>query len=125
MLGWHIKVMRQTNGGQAPARLYDKGGDMLAVWQTPLEGINWIDRLVKEGSALNLGGCGYPTIYTAPAKYLIDPIVNGPPYANAVWVCGPQDIVTSRWHGKTTIDDAVVQACRPDEWLLVEVWDES
>jgi hypothetical protein len=29
------------------------------------------------------------------------------------------------WEGKTTIDEAALDSCDPEEWLLVEAWDES
>ena len=49
----------------------------------------------------------------------------GPPDANETWVRGPQDVVTDKWAGRTVVDGNVVGACAPDEWLIVEAWDES
>jgi hypothetical protein len=97
----------------------------IAVWQTGLGGLDWLDDLVKEGKAILLGGNGYPTRYTATVEHLIPPIVDGPPMANEVWGCGPQDILTEKWAGKTVIDYAAIKACLADEWLLVEAFDES
>ena len=37
----------------------------------------------------------------------------------------PGDILGTGWEGKTVVNRAVADACRPDEWLLVEAWDES
>jgi hypothetical protein len=34
-------------------------------------------------------------------------------------------IVPVSWLGKTTLDDEAMNTCNPNEWLLVEAWDES
>ena len=125
MLGWHISVFRQTGGGSSPATRDAAQGTRLAVWQTGHGGLRWLDELVKADQAVAYGGNGYPNHYTAQAKYLIHRVVVGPPEANAVWRCGPDDILTSRWAGRTVIDQTAADACAPDEWLLVEAWDES
>jgi hypothetical protein len=61
MLGWHISVYRQKVGGLSTPK-----GQRLAVWQTGLGGLDWLDELVKAGKAINLGeNGGYPCRYTA------------------------------------------------------------
>jgi hypothetical protein len=125
MLGWNISVFRQTDGGSSPAKADSKEGARLAVWQTGINGLQWLDELAKVDQAIDLGGDGYPSYYTAQAKHLIPPIVGGPPEANATWMVGLGDILGPNWEGKTVIDRAVADDCRPDEWLLVVAWDES
>jgi len=87
--------------------------------------LRWLNELVKKGQAINLGGDGYPCRYTARAEHLIPPILGGPPEARGTWLFGVHDVVTEKWAGRTVTDRAVVGACAPDEWLLVEAWDES
>lgn len=125
MLGWYISVFRQVDGGTSPARAGAEEGARLAVWQADVGGLRWLDALVEAGAAINLSGNGYPSYYTAQAEHLIPQIIDGPPSARDTWAYGPNDIITSKWEGKTVIDQAVIDDCRPDEWLLVEVWDES
>jgi len=125
MLGWNISVFTQADGGSSPARNDSKEGTRLAVWQTGLSGLSWIDDLVNDGHAHNLGGIGYPNRYTAQAKYLIPRIAAGPPDAHAVWASSPEDILGPKWEGKTMIDRAVMNRCTADEWLVVVAWDES
>ena len=125
MLGWNIGVFRQADGGSSPAKLGSKEGARIAVWQTDVEGLQWLDKLVKAGQAIDLGGDGYPCYSTAQAEHLIPQIVTGPPAARQTWVCGQHDILTPEWEGKTVIDHAVAEDCRSDEWLLVVAWDES
>jgi len=67
MLGWHISVYRQLNGGAAPASFDTISTERLAVWQTGLDGLDWIDQLAKTNEAISLGGSGYPLKYTAIA----------------------------------------------------------
>ena len=76
-------------------------------------------------NAIQLKGGGYPNRYTATAEYLIPRIIETPPGARAVWVYRKGDIITDKWVGKTVVDREAAALCRPDEWLLVEAWDES
>ncbi len=124
MIGWHISVYRQKDGGAAAATAASSQGTRLAVWQTGLHGLRWLDELVKSGNAIDLGGNGYPLRFTATAEHLV-PRIKQPPEANAVWVCGPQDILTDKWAGKTVVELDAIAQCRIGEWLLVEAWDES
>jgi hypothetical protein len=124
-LGWHISIYRQQSDGAAPAAFGTAHGTRLAVWQTGLGGLDWIVDLVKQQKAIALGGNGYPTEYTAMATHLLARIREGPPDANAVWSFDPGDVLLPGWLGKTTKDLAAMDACRPDEWLLIQAWDES
>jgi hypothetical protein len=125
MLGFHVTVYRQTDDGASAATFESAEGPRLAVWQTDVYGLDWLDELVKAGKAIDLGGTGYPLRYTATAQYLVRPLLDGPPGAHETWILRVGDTVTEKWEGKTAIDRALVKACRPDEWLIVEAWDES
>ena len=125
MLGWHISVFRQLNDSTSPARIGAPEGAQLAVWQTDCGGLDWIDDLVKSDKAICLSGGGYPNLYTATAENLIPCIEKGPPGARRTWACGVGDILTDKWVGRTVVNRASFADCRPDEWLLVEAWDES
>jgi hypothetical protein len=125
MLGWHISVYRQTDGGASPATFQSPEGTRLAVWQADVEGLNWLHELVKAGKAINLDGNGYPCRYTATAENLIPQIIDTPPKARSDWLLEAGDIVTDKWEGKTVVDGAAAALCRPEEWLIVEAWDES
>ena len=122
MLGWHISVYRKTDDGGSPAEWESPKGTRLAVWQTGLGGLDWLRELVKAGKAIDLGGDGYPLRYTATAEDLIPHLAEE---GLTVWMLDPGDVVGEGWEGRTVIDKATVRACRPDEWLLVEAWDES
>ncbi len=125
MLGYHVSVYRQENGGATPAALGTERAARLAVWQTGLGGLDWLNELVKKNKAIQLSGHGYPTAYTALAKDVLPHLVGEIPEARPVWGCDPGDILSPEWEGQTTKTPAVIEACSPDEWLLIVVWDES
>jgi hypothetical protein len=125
MLGWHISIYRQQGAGDTPARTRADAGERVAVWQSGHDGIDWLRELVAQGKAKALGGNGYPYLYTATTQHLLPRIADGPPGARPNWQHGPSDLLDAKWLGKTTIDRSLATACRPDEWLLVEAWDES
>jgi hypothetical protein len=99
----------------------------LAQWQTDVRGLDWLCELVRAGKAIDLGGNGYPCWFTATAEHLLPRINETPPGARAIWSRQgePFDFVSDKWAGKTVIDREAMAQCRPDEWLLVEAWDES
>ena len=125
MMGWHISVLRQADGGLNPATTSSEEGPRLAVWQTGWEGLQWLDELTAVGNAIDLGGNGYPNYYTAQAEHIISRVVAEPPLANRVWGAGEHDILMPGWEGKTVIDRSVANDCIPDEWLIIIAWDES
>jgi hypothetical protein len=125
MIGWHISVYRQTDGGRTPATATTDPGVRLCVWQTGFGGLDWLEELVKADHAIDLGGNGYPLRFTATAAQLVPRLLDGPPKARPVWTCEATDILTEKWSGKTVVDRDVAAECRDDEWLLVEAWDES
>lgn len=125
MLGWHVAVYRQKEGFLSPAKWETPEGTRLAVWQTGIGGLDWLDELVKAGKAINLGGNGYPGRYTANAECVVPRIMEHPPGARTDWLLEAGDFVTSQWEGKTVTDPKAASECLPDEWLIVEAWDES
>ena len=84
-LGWLISVYRQQNEGSGPAPFGAPQGTRLAVWQTGLGGLDWINELVKKQKAIDLGGNGYPREYTATAADVVTRLLDGPPEAKAAW----------------------------------------
>jgi hypothetical protein len=124
-LGWHISVYRQQTDGSAPAAFGAPHGTRLAVWQAALGGLGWLDELVKLQKAIDLGGNGYPREYTAMVIHIVPRLRGDPPLAKPVWTFDKGDIITREWLGKMTKDLEAMDACRPDEWLIIQAWDES
>ena len=124
-LGWHISVFKQQNEGTAPACAGASPGTQLAVWQANVRGLDWLDALVRQQRAILLGGDGYPVEYTAKAQDVVSRLRGEPPEANARWTVGEEDIIFPGWPGRTVKDAEVIRACRPDECVLIQAWDES
>ena len=124
-LGWHISVYRQIEDRTTPPGSDAERGDRLAVWRTGIGGLDWFKDLVERDEGVLLGGDGYPVEFAAKARDLVPYIRSGPPGASSVWAVGVGDVMLPGWEGRTTTDDSVLDACAPDEWLLVRAWDES
>src|SRR3954447_16704481 len=139
MLGWHISVypldavesdsvdLASADPGQVEALRHaaESHGDRIAVWQTGVRGLKWIDELVTGGQAIEIASSGYPMRYVAPVRHVLPRIKGSPPQAREVWIHDPGDIITSGWEGKTNVDRKAAAGRSPDELLLVEAWDES
>jgi hypothetical protein len=125
MLGWHIAVFRQADGGAAPATIESAKSTRIAEWQTGLNGVEWLHDLIGDGEAIQLLGGGYPDLLTTTAAHLLPRILEGPPEAKSPWASSPPDLITDNWEGRTLLNHAALEDCRPDEWLLVEIFDES
>ena len=110
MLGWSILIFRQIDGRSNPATAKSHSGPQLATWLSGVDGTNWIDNLVEDGNAIYISGNGYPSLFTATAEYLI-PNIKLRPFEKHIL--------------KPKIDEVAIAECQPNEWLLVEVWDES
>lgn len=125
MLGWYFCVLRLADRGKTAPTEDSPVSEKIAEWQTGPSGGKWLDTFVEDGIAIDLGGNGYPNRYAARARILRDIPRNGPPNARATWATEPNDVLLEHWKGKTTVYEADLEACDPDEWLMIEMWDES
>ena len=98
----------------------------MAVWQGGLGSLSWIRALTATADGEDLGGGGYPVRFTARAAVLDAPVRNGPPEAKEVWSSDVGDVIDfAIWPGRTVVDEVGLAECDPNEWLLIEAWDES
>ena len=142
MLGWLISVyrvadeeaVRRTLGAEPSARVVlgdDVLGGRLAVWQAGPYGLNWIaEAAAREGGVIRKFECGYPHRYLARAADILPTIrdrvpYKAPMYEHPSWVVPEGSVLLPGYVGKTTIDDGAIDRRSADEWLYIEVWDES
>src|SRR6185312_10071370 len=125
MPGWIVEVHRQREGVATPAKLEPERGERIAIWQTGFNGADWLFELARSGKGVDLGGIGYPCWFTAPAREILPRIMEKPPGARDHWIANETDVVIGPWAGKTILDQAVAEKCTPDDWLIIEAWDES
>jgi hypothetical protein len=115
--------MAGRNTSAAPTSR-DRRGDRIAVWQAGIAGLRWLDELVESGAAMAESSNGYPSVFYAKAADVLSRL-DAPPEARQIWLSGQHDVLTDKWAGKTVVDWGAAARCRPDEWLLIEAWDES
>ncbi|MGE0560049.1 MAG: hypothetical protein AB7O69_17440 [Burkholderiales bacterium] len=122
MLGWEIFVHRQLPGESLEN---PSNESRLATWRTSIGGLDWLDKLVKEGKAVDLGGNGYPCRFTAAAKEILPRISRGVPAHTGPAVIGDDYYLPAGWSEKVQLDRAKVLECPPDAQLVIEAWDQS
>lgn len=144
VLGWNVSVRRLVDeasaresfaaAGEHPERraLFHEAavGTRVAVWQAGLGGLTWIEEAARRVGGVALARNGYPNWYLVLAKDVQQTLRDRVPYKPPMhefprWISGEGDIILPGWAGKTTINVEQLDACSPDEWLLVEAWDES
>ena len=117
VLGWYVLVFRK--GADAPKQL------PLALWETGVFGLEWLDDLVKAEKAVNLGGDGYPKCYSITAGVLLPVLAKGLPSNRSPLVIGDDYLLPPGWNGQLELDLAALSACPTDETLFIEAWDQS
>lgn len=126
MLGWHVSVYRKTRAPRRAAKSGSRTGDLLAQWQGGLGALSWLDELVLAGDAIDLGGDGYSKRYTVRCEHLRPTLLDGPPGAHQPWVIGEGHVIDPALRkGRTHLATEALASVRPEEWLIVETWDES
>jgi hypothetical protein len=86
---------------------------------------DWLDPLVAGGRALSTSNGGYPERYLIICADFRSCLEQGMPAEKPVWTADPGDVLTDRWIGHTAVEADALAQCDPDEWLLVQAWDES
>lgn len=112
MLGWNISIFLQKDDAELPGPVEPQVGKLLATWRAGLDGLDWIDELVRQGKATDLGGDGYPRRYGTTAENLSRDLIES--YSQS-----------SDQHVGVKIDISAIKSCIPRDKLLIEAWDES
>jgi hypothetical protein len=116
MLGWQIYITQESS---------PENSQSLMSWCAGIGGLDWLDQLVKDGLAQDLGGNGYPNKYSAKAAVLLPKIVPILPNNEGKFVLGDNYVLSGNEHWGIKINQSKIDACSPDEILLIEAWDES
>lgn len=99
MLGWQIIIRKES------------AENSLASWTSGLSGTDWLDKLVKEGRAKDLGGNGYPNNYSANASEILPLLTD-----ESINLIGSGNV-------RFKIDQ--ITNCPMDATLIIEAWDQS
>ncbi len=115
MLGWDI---------YATCLDANKKKINIASWSTGLGGCRWLDDLMKQGLAKDLGGNGYPNTYELTLDTLLDRIIPSPPSDNGPVVIGDDDVSDgSNKSFKVNLD--LIMDLDSKTVVTVEAWDQS
>ena len=123
MIGWLIIVAQQT----PEERDSSVGGNAsnLANWETSVGGVNWLEKLTKEGKATKLSSGGYPNRYVAIARDVLPLITDMPPPHTGPTIIGDDYVMHGDWIGNVVIDYNKIAACPSDQILTIDAWDQS
>lgn len=119
MIGWWFVIAAQTpeERDAAPKEA------ILANWETSVSGIRWVEKLVKEGKAIQLLAGGYPNRYTAMADDVLPFLARGIPDHNDITIIGDDYVMPAGWKGNVIMHEDKISACPPDQILTIDVWD--
>lgn len=131
MIGWWFVVTTQRPQERDDPTPYKLRESTLAQWEVAVSGIDWIERLVKDGKAVQLKSGGYPSRYTAKAGVVLPLLKNGGvlPAKDGLWVfgvdAGEEYAQPPDWIDNVQVHAERVAACPPDLDLTIDVWDLS
>lgn len=114
MIGWGVLVYRPTTPDVFIAR-----------WNTSVFGLRWLDQLVRDSKAIDLGGNGYPNKYAVAAGILLPIIKAGLPANDSPLVIGDNYALPEGWSGEIDWNQQEVLACHGGDQLIIEAWDQS
>jgi hypothetical protein len=114
MLGWDI---------YATCLDANKKKINIASWSTGLGGCRWLDDLVKQGLAKDLGGNGYPNTYELTLDTLLDRIIPSPPSDDAPLVISDDVSDDNNKSFKVNLD--LIMDLDSKTVVTVEAWDQS
>ena len=122
MLGFDIEIYKFTDGMDITSNKIDK--PILARWSSGgFRGLDWIENLVSEAKAEDLGGNGYPLYYKAKAQFILEALALDVPKNKDQTIIGDDYVMQSDW--RSDIDTSKIAKCDPDQQLIVEAWDLS
>ena len=122
MLGYEIEIYKFTDGMDITSLKIDK--PILARWSSGgFRGLDWIENLVSEAKAEDLGGNGYPLYYKAKAQFILEALALDAPKNKGQTIIGDDYVMPSDW--RSEIDTSKIAKCDPDQQLIVEAWDLS
>ena len=122
MIGYSISVYEFVEGMDITSISNDN--EALATWTSAgFDGLDWIDNLVSEAKAEDLGGNGYPLYYKAQAQVILRTFALGTPKNERQTIMDDENVMTSDWRSK--IDTSAIAKLKPNQQVIIEAWDLS
>ena len=115
MLGFSFYVVRQETADRTQPAAFDTSqGRIVANWVSFVYGEEKLTALLPPDSIIALGGDGYPSRMTARAGELLPALRRG----------GAPDPKRGG-DDRVTFYEVVAADCDDNEWLIIEMWDQS
>jgi hypothetical protein len=122
MIGYSISVYEFTEGMDITSISNDN--EALATWTSGgFDGLDWIDSLVSQAKAEDLGGSGYPSYYKAKAQVVLKALSIETPINKGQTIMDDENAMSSDWRSK--IDISEIAKLKSNQQLIIEAWDLS
>ena len=122
MIGYSISVYVFVEGVDITSISNDN--EALATWTSGgFGGLDWIDNLVSEGKAEDLGGDGYPIYYKAKAQVILQALATDTLKNKGQTIMDDENVLSADWRSK--IDTSEIAKLKSNQQLLIEAWDLS
>ena len=102
-------------------------GERLLGWRARLQGLDWLDPLLADRRAWTIRADGYPNLYAARAADVVEAMVSssGMDERDAFRTPGHPGSGSAGWGPLTSRVLSLSTVVGPQQWLLIEAWDES
>lgn len=122
MIGYSISIYEFVEGMDITSISNDN--EALATWTSGgFDGLDWIDNLVSEAKAEDLGGNGYPIYYKAQAQVILNALAMDTPKKEGQTIMDDENVLSTDWRSK--IDTSELAKLKPNQELIIEAWDLS
>ena len=122
MIGYSISIYKFVEGMDITSISNDN--EALATWTSGgFDGLDWIDDLVSEAKAEDLGGNGYPIYYKAQAQFVLKALAMDTQKNEGQTIVDDENVDTPDWRSK--IDTSEIAKLKPNQQLIIEAWDLS
>jgi hypothetical protein len=122
MIGYSISVYEFVEGMDITSISNDN--EALATWTSGgFGGLDWIDNLVSEGKAEDLGGNGYPDYYKVQTQSVLKALSIETPINKGQTIMDDENAMSSDWRSK--IDISEIAKLKSNQQLIIEAWDLS
>jgi len=122
MIGYSISVYEFIEGMDITS--ISNENEALVTWSSSgFNGLDWIDNLVSQAKAEDLGGNGYPFYYKVQAQFVLQALATNTPKNKGQTIMDDESVLSSDWPSK--IDTSAIAKLKPNQQLIIEAWDLS
>ena len=122
MIGFSISIYEFVEGAGITSISNDN--EPLATWISGgFDGLDWIDNLVSQAKAEDLGGNGYPLYYKVQAQFVLQALATDTPKNKGQTIMDDENVLFSDRRSKINISE--LAKLKSNQQLIIEAWDLS